>query len=624
MSGDPSLLAEIEGAMASRSASGRGDTLRKVTDLFVGGASRFNDQQVALFDDVIGRLADTTDTPAKAELSERLSTVDNAPVNIVNRLAADDSIDVARPVLTNSKRIDDTRLADIAATKGRRHMLAIAGRRQLGERVTDTLIKRGDPQVVRTVATNVGAKVSEKGFEKLVDLAADDPHLAESVVQRQDIPHRHFRTLIALAPEPVQQRLASTNPRLAERIRQAIAEADQEKVQAVQRDYTQAKERLAPLAKAQTLNDDLVFEFAKNEQFEESVVALALLAGLTIDPAARLLTSEPTNTLLIVSRAVKSDLADRQGACPPAQQRPYRRAAGPRGHPDEFRPPQPGDRQAGSQVLQDAGRRPALTGNFNSVSPDRAFGASAMTGGHLQSRSAFTGLDHSAAQAANSGGRTCRHTARTMTTMEQRKLGQLSVSALGYGCMGLSGIYGEISEADAIAVVRASADLGITFFDTADAYGPFNNEVMLGKAVKGIRDKLIIATKFGIAVPARRHAAQSTAGPTTCAAPATPRCSGSASTCIDLYYQHRVDPSVPIEDTVGAMAELVQAGKVRYLGLSEASAKTIRRAPCRAPDRRGADRILAVVARCRARGAADRAASSASASSPTARSGAAF
>ena len=102
----------------------------------------------------------------------------------------------------------------------------------------------------------------------------------------------------------MQQRLASTNPRLAERIRQAIAEAEHEKVQAVQRDYTSAKETVAPLAKAQTLGDDVVFEFAKNEQFEETVVALALLAGLTIDPAARLLTSEPTNTLLIVSRAV--------------------------------------------------------------------------------------------------------------------------------------------------------------------------------------------------------------------------------------------------------------------------------------------------------------------------------
>jgi uncharacterized protein (DUF2336 family) len=304
MSGDPSLLAELEGAMKSRSASGRGETLRRVTDLFVGGASRFNDQQVALFDDVIGRLADATDTTAKAELSERLSAVDNAPVNVVHQLAADDSIEVASPVLTNSKRLDETKLADIAASKGRRHMMAIASRRVLGELVTDALLKRGDSQVVRTVATNVGAKVSEKGFEKLVGLAADDPHLAEFVVQRQDIPHRHFRTLIDMAPEAVQQRLASTNPRLAERIRQAIAEAEQEKVQAVTRDYTKAKEIVAPLAKAQTLGDDIVFEFAKNSQFEEVVVSLAVLTGMTIDPAARLLTSEPTNTLLIVSRAL--------------------------------------------------------------------------------------------------------------------------------------------------------------------------------------------------------------------------------------------------------------------------------------------------------------------------------
>jgi uncharacterized protein (DUF2336 family) len=303
--GDPSLLTEIEGAMAARSASGRGDTLRKVTDLFVGGADRFNEQQVALFDDVIGRLADSTDNCAKAELSERLAAVDNAPVNVVGRLAADDAIDVARPVLAHSKRLSETHLAGLAATKGRGHMLAIAGRRTLGMKITDALLSRGDHQVARTVASNVGAKVSEQGYDTLVDHAAADPRLAESVAQRPDIPSRHFRTLIAIAPEAVQQRLSSTNPGLAERIRQVIAEVEQERAQATQRDYTQAMRVVGALAKANTLGDDAVMDFARAGQFEESVVSLAFLGGLGIEPAARLLTSEPINTLLIVARATE-------------------------------------------------------------------------------------------------------------------------------------------------------------------------------------------------------------------------------------------------------------------------------------------------------------------------------
>jgi uncharacterized protein (DUF2336 family) len=303
--GDPSLLAEIEGAIASRSASGRGNTLRKVTDLFVGGADRFNEQQVALFDDVIGRLAESTDNGAKAELSERLATVDNAPVNVVGRLAADEAIEVAVPVLTHSNRLSEAHLANLAATKGRGHMLAIASRRSLGTETTDALLSRGDHLVARTVAGNAGAKVSEKGYDTLVDHAAADPRLAESVAQRPDIPSRHFRTLIAIAPEAVQQRLSSINPRLAERIKQVIAEAEQEHAQAARRDYTQAMHVVGAFAKAKTLGDQMVMDFAKAGRFEESVASLAALAELGIEPAARLLTSEPINTLLIVARATE-------------------------------------------------------------------------------------------------------------------------------------------------------------------------------------------------------------------------------------------------------------------------------------------------------------------------------
>jgi aryl-alcohol dehydrogenase-like predicted oxidoreductase len=163
--------------------------------------------------------------------------------------------------------------------------------------------------------------------------------------------------------------------------------------------------------------------------------------------------------------------------------------------------------------------------------------------------------------------------------MEKRKLGSqgLEVSELGLGCMGMSQFYGPRDDAESNATLDRAIELGITFFDTADVYGAGHNEQLVGKALKKYRDRVIIATKFGNQILADGKRA-------ICGTPEYVRTSCDASLKrlgidhIDLYYQHRVDKKVPIEDTVGAMAELVRAGKVRYLGLSEAGAKTIRRA----------------------------------------------
>src|SRR3954470_20611845 len=159
--------------------------------------------------------------------------------------------------------------------------------------------------------------------------------------------------------------------------------------------------------------------------------------------------------------------------------------------------------------------------------------------------------------------------------MKTRKLGTLEVGEIGLGCMGMSEFYGKGDDTESVRVIHRALDLGVTLLDTADMYGPHTNEVLVGKAIQDRRDKVVLATKFGM-VRGPNPRDRSINGQ-----PAYVRSACDASLKrlgvdhIDLYYQHRVDPNTPIEDTVGAMAELVKAGKVRFIGLSEANVETL-------------------------------------------------
>jgi uncharacterized protein (DUF2336 family) len=300
-----SLIPELEEVIQHGTPERRVATLQAITALFIDGASRFNEDHVRVFDDVFGRLIQEIEAKARCELSHRLAPVGNAPVQVVRKLATDDDISVAAPMLQQSRRLAETDLVDIARTKSQAHLLAISNRTGIAEPVTDVLIKRGDQAVVRSVARNRDARLSEGSFATLVDQAESDGELAERVGLRPDIPPKLFRDLLLRATEVVQQRLlASARPETKTEIQRVLAKVSTEvATRSSPRDYAAARRTVEDLHAQGKLNEAQLVEFAKAGRFEETVAALALLCAVPIDVVDRLMGGDRPDPILILCKS---------------------------------------------------------------------------------------------------------------------------------------------------------------------------------------------------------------------------------------------------------------------------------------------------------------------------------
>lgn len=304
MSLPASLLPELEEAIQRGSPGKRASTLRQITDLFVGGTAGFGPELVGVFDDVIGLLITEIETQALAELSRRIAPVPNAPAGVMRTLARNDDIAVAGPVLrlTPLAPVD---LKHIAETKSQAHLLAISERAGITEQLSDILVQRGDGAVVRSIATNRQAPLSENAFVTLVQRAKLDGVLAERVGTRSDIPPRLFRQLLMQATDVVRQRLlAQARPETQAEIRRVLDQiSDHITAGSPRRDYSAALALVRDLHKDGRLDEAKIVEFAKSNKYEETIAGLATVCAVPIETVDRLLSGERLDPVIILVRA---------------------------------------------------------------------------------------------------------------------------------------------------------------------------------------------------------------------------------------------------------------------------------------------------------------------------------
>jgi len=305
MNDSRTFLQDLEDAVSRGTAESCLQALSHATDLLIAG--RYSDDEIWTFGEVIGRLADEIEVAARAQLATRLARADNAPINILHKLAFDDSIEVAGPVLRESARLDAKTLVANARTKSQPHLLAISKRESLDYTVTDVLVTRGNREVVNSVANNDGACFSGFGFLRMIKRAEGDSILAEQLGLRSDIPRHLFQQLIAKASNDVKKRLERERPEMVEQIQTSVTDvtgALHSKFGPASRSYYVAKRLVTTQHQHGNLNENSIFDYARSHKVDEVTIGLSLLCSLPGDVIERALLDKNREMMLVLTKAL--------------------------------------------------------------------------------------------------------------------------------------------------------------------------------------------------------------------------------------------------------------------------------------------------------------------------------
>jgi uncharacterized protein (DUF2336 family) len=306
------VIAEIESAFRAGNSDKRLATLMRVTDLFVGAADNYSEDETQLFDDVMGHLVQHVESRALAELSRRLAPVRNAPRATVGQLARNDDIEISGPVLAASSRLSDAELTEIASTKSQAHLAKIAVRSTLSETVTEVLVERGDDEVANSVASNAGARFSNTGMAKLVMRADGDERLTESMLRRADVPPRLFRQLTVHATEAVRQKLlTSATPEQQATIKKVMDELAAQvgtKATSPERNYFEAQRLIGSISQDTDLMKSKILEFADGNRIGEAIASLSVLSGVSMQEIDVLFRGVNELGITVLCKAVNLEL----------------------------------------------------------------------------------------------------------------------------------------------------------------------------------------------------------------------------------------------------------------------------------------------------------------------------
>jgi uncharacterized protein DUF2336 len=301
----PALLHELENSISQGTPDSRQRALWHATDLLIAG--RYSDDQIWLFGAIIERLAGEIEIKARAQLADRLARTENAPPNVISKLASDKSIAVAGNILRHSNRLDEGTLVASASTQSQDHLMVISKRTTLCEAVTDVLVTRGNREVVHSVAANSGARFSESGFLALLKRSEGDSILAETLGQRTDIPRHIFQQLIAKASAEVKQKLESERPELASHIRTSVTDITgsiHATFGPASAQYFTAKKAVSSLHHQGNLGEARICAYAQQQKRDEAAIALSLLCSIPVNVAERAIYDQTGEMVLILASAL--------------------------------------------------------------------------------------------------------------------------------------------------------------------------------------------------------------------------------------------------------------------------------------------------------------------------------